>query len=223
MDIIAYIHTDFPTKFGIPRQSGLVKSLQGKIIFAPKFRNPDAVRGLEGFSHIWLIWEFSAAAGKDWTPTVRPPRLGGDKRMGVFATRSPFRPNNIGLSSVRLERIERHASLGPILWVSGVDLLDGTPLYDIKPYLAYTDSHPHATEGFLQSLDMHPLTVEFLPMLEAMLPQDQRQALMDVLAQDPRPRYQDNPDRVYGFEFAQWNVQFKVNDNVLTVVQLSLR
>ncbi|MGD9950215.1 MAG: tRNA (N6-threonylcarbamoyladenosine(37)-N6)-methyltransferase TrmO [Desulfobulbus sp.] len=221
MKIIARIHTDFTTKFGIPRQSGLVDSLKGKIIFEPEYRNPDAVRGLDGFSHIWLIWQFSAAVREQWSPTVRPPRLGGDKRMGVFATRSPFRPNAIGLSSVRLNRIKLHPTFGPILWVSGVDLLNNTPLYDIKPYLAYTDSHPEATEGFTHAIDSNLLTVQFQPNQIEQIPRERRESLVGVLANDPRPRYQDDPERLYGFAFAQWNIQFKVRDKVLTVYAIT--
>lgn len=217
MNIIARIHTDCKTKFGIPRQSGLVQSLKGTIIFTPVYRNADAVRGLDGFSHIWLIWQFSAAIRDQWSPTVRPPRLGGDKRMGVFATRSPFRPNPIGLSSVKLDHIELHSTLGPILQVSGVDLLDNTPIFDIKPYLAYTDSHPDAADGFTQSLENVPLTVDFPPQQIALIHPEHRQTLIDLLASDPRPRYQEDPQRLYGFEFAQWNIQFKVRDKVLTV------
>ncbi|MGE4560226.1 MAG: tRNA (N6-threonylcarbamoyladenosine(37)-N6)-methyltransferase TrmO [Desulfobulbus sp.] len=221
MNIIARIHTDLKTKFGIPRQSGLVASLKGKIIFEPEYRSLDAVRGLEDFSHIWLIWQFSAAVREKWSPTVRPPRLGGDKRMGVFATRSPFRPNAIGLSSVSLDQIEFHSVLGPILWVSGVDLLDNTPLYDIKPYLAYTDSHPEATGGFTQTIDNTLLTVDFPPHQIKLIPPGQREALIGVLANDPRPRYQNDPQRIYGFEFSRWNVQFKVVEDVLTVLAVT--
>ncbi|MDD2463736.1 MAG: tRNA (N6-threonylcarbamoyladenosine(37)-N6)-methyltransferase TrmO [Desulfobulbus sp.] len=221
MKIIAHIHTDFKSKFGIPRQSGLVETLKGKIIFEPDYRHPDAVRGLDGFSHIWIIWQFSAAIREGWSPTVRPPRLGGDKRMGVFATRSPFRPNALGLSSVRLNQIELHPNLGPLLWVSGVDLLDNTPIYDIKPYLAYTDSHPGAAEGFTQAVETTLLTVDFPQNYIQLIPSEQRQALIGVLANDPRPRYQDDPQRIYGFEFAQWNIQFKVSGETLTVVKVT--
>ena len=218
MKIIAHIRTDFTTKFGIPRQSGLVQSLKGQIVFEPEYRNPDALRGLDGFSHIWLIWQFSAALREGWSPTVRPPRLGGDKRMGVFATRSPFRPNNIGLSSVKLDTIEFHPSLGPTLWVSGVDLLNNTPLYDIKPYLAYTDSHPRATQGYTKVDDSNHLTIHFPPDLLEQIPPAQRPALIGVLKNDPRPRYHDDPTRIYGFEFAQWNIRFVVCRNDLRIV-----
>nr|WP_321468166.1 tRNA (N6-threonylcarbamoyladenosine(37)-N6)-methyltransferase TrmO [uncultured Desulfobulbus sp.] len=221
MKIIARIHTDLKTKFAIPRQSGLVQALQGTIVFEPEYRHPDAVRGLEEFSHIWLIWQFSAALRQQWSTTVRPPRLGGDKRMGVFATRSPFRPNAIGLSSVRLEEVELHSKLGPVLHVSGVDLMDTTPIFDIKPYLPYTDSHPDATKGFTQIVDRGGLQVAFPTELLTLIPPGQQKALIGVLAHDPRPRYQNDPERIYGFAFDRWNVQFTVNDSSLTVVDVT--
>ena len=188
MKIIARIQTDFPDKFGIPRQSGLVQELQGKIVFEPEFRSPEAVRGLDAFSHIWLLWQFSKAQKAQWSPTVRPPRLGGDKRVGVFATRSPFRPNDIGLSSVRLQRVEIDSHDGPVLYVSGADLVDGTPIYDIKPYLPYVDCHPDATEGYTGQTRLHQLQVEFPAELLARYPQDKQAAIVHVLEQDPPSR-----------------------------------
>ena len=218
MKIIARIHSDFPSKFGIPRQSGLVEALKARVVFEPDFRSPEAVRGLEGFSHIWLIWQFSQAVREDWSPTVRPPRLGGNTRMGVFATRSPFRPNAVGLSSVRLERVEPHTPQGPVLHVAGADLMDGTPIFDIKPYLPYTDSHPQATGGFTDGLAHAPLTVECSPALLEHIPADSREGLLGVLAGDPRPRYQEDPQRVYGLSFAGRNVKFTVDGDRLTVI-----
>ena len=209
---IAKIHTDFPTKFGIPRQSGLVEDLKATIVFQPEYRVAEAVRGLEEFSHIWLIWQFSEAVREDWSPTVRPPRLGGNKRMGVFATRSPFRPNAIGLSSVRLERIEITKELGPVLHVAGADLMDGTPIYDIKPYLPYADSHPSATGGFAASVIHYALDVEFPEELLNLVEEERRQGLIQLLKQDPRPAYQRNPQRVYGFPFAGREIKFTVDD-----------
>lgn len=220
MKIIARIHSDFPTKFGVPRQSGLVESLQAAVVFEPEYRSADAVRGLDAFSHIWLIWEFSESKRDTWSPTVRPPRLGGNARMGVFATRSPFRPNPLGLSCVRLERVELHPELGPVLHVSGADLMDGTPIYDIKPYIPYADSHPDASAGFTGQVDMQPLRVEIPPTLLGLLPPDRREALTGVLAQDPRPRYQTSPDRVYGLEFAGFDVRFTVDGGTLTVREI---
>lgn len=217
MKIIARIQTDFPDKFGIPRQSGLVQELQGKIVFEPEFRSPEAVRGLEAFSHIWLLWQFSKSNKAQWSPTVRPPRLGGDKRVGVFATRSPFRPNDIGLSSVRLERIELDGHDGPVLYVSGADLADGTPIYDIKPYLPYVDCHPDATEGFTSQTKLHQLQVEFPAELLARYPQEKQAAILHVLEQDPRPAYIDDPERIYGLSFAGYDVKFKVSGSILTV------
>ena len=220
MEIIARIRSPFAEKFGIPRQSGVVEELQATVVFEPAFQNPDAVRGLEGFSHVWLIWQFSRAVRHTWSPTVRPPRLGGNERMGVFATRSPFRPNAIGLSSVRLERIEFDRELGPVLHVSGADLMDGTPIFDIKPYLPYTDSHPEATGGFTDGAAMEPLTVDCpAELLERVAP-EQRPGLLGVLASDPRPRYQDDPERVYGLTFAGRNVKFTVDGGRLTVLEV---
>lgn len=218
MKIIARIRTELPEKFGVPRQSGLVPQLRGRVIFEPEYRNPDAVRGLEDFSHIWLIWQFSRAVREGWSPTVRPPRLGGNRRMGVFATRSPFRPSALGLSSVRLDRVELDPALGPVLHVSGADLMDGTPIFDIKPYLPYTDSHPQAAGGFTDGLAHEPLTVECSPALLEHIPADSREGLLGVLAGDPRPRYQEDPQRVYGLSFAGRNVKFTVDGDRLTVI-----
>ena len=218
MKPIARIHSDFATKFGIPRQSGVVGSLQAEIVFEPEFRSRDAVRGLEAFSHIWLIWEFSENVRADWSPTVRPPRLGGNVRMGVFATRSPFRPNPIGLSCVRLEDITFSDARGPVLHVAGADLMDGTPIFDIKPYLPYTDSHPQAAGGFTDGLAHAPLTVECSPALLEHIPADSREGLLGVLAGDPRPRYQEDPQRIYGLSFAGHNVKFTVDGDRLTVI-----
>lgn len=217
IQVIAHIRSDFSTKFGVPRQSGLVDALKSTVVFDPEYRSIDALRGLEDFSHIWLIWQFSGAVRDGWSPTVRPPRLGGNTRMGVFATRSPFRPNPIGLSSVRLERIEHHPELGPILHVAGADLMDDTPIYDIKPYIPYADSHPDATGGFTSGLAERQLTVEFTTRWLTLVPQKQRDALLGVLAQDPRPTYQNDPDRIYGLSFGGLDVKFTVRDGVLTV------
>ncbi len=220
MKVIAHIYTDFPEKFGIPRQSGLIEELEGKIVFTPEYRNPEALRGLEDFSHIWLLWEFSEAVRETWSPTVRPPLLGGNKRMGVFATRSPFRPNSIGLSSVRLDRIELTEKEGAVLFVKGADLMNGTPIYDIKPYLPYADSHPEATGGFTESLGERELQVDFPEELPEKVTEEKRQALMKVLACDPRPSYQNDEERVYGFSFAGMEVSFRVKRKVLTVVSI---
>lgn len=218
MHTIAHIHTDLPEKFGVPRQSGLVPQLQGTIVFEPDYRNPDALRGLEGFSHLWLIFRFHRAEREGWSPTVRPPRLGGNRRMGVFATRSPFRPNNLGLSCVKLEGVSRDEKLGPVIRVSGADLVDGTPILDIKPYLPYADCPRDATGGFTDPLEAEPLEVECDEALLAGLEAQQRAGLMGVLACDPRPRYQEDPERVYGLAFAGKNVKFTVRDRVLTVL-----
>ena len=223
LKVIAHIHTAFPTKFGIPRQSGLVDSLRGEVIFTPEYRNADAVRGLEDFSHIWLVWQFSGAVRDSWSPTVRPPRLGGNTRMGVFATRSPFRPNPLGLSSVKLEAIEHRPDVGPVLIVRGADLMDGTPIYDIKPYIPYADCHPDASEGFTGQTRMHLLQVEFPPDLLAQVSAADRDALTGVLASDPRPSYQHDPERVYGMEFAGLEVHFRVDGEVLTVTGIGRR
>ena len=217
MKVIARIQTAFADKFGVPRQSGLIPELQGKIVFEPEFRNADAVRGLEGYSHLWLIWQFSKAVREDWSPTVRPPRLGGNERMGVFATRAPFRPNALGLSCVKLDRVELDPKLGPVLYVSGVDMMDGTPIFDIKPYLAYADSHPEAVGGWTDGVERKSLQVSFDGDLLEKVPAAQQEALRAVLAADPRPRYQDDPQRVYGVAFAGMNVKFTVADGTLTV------
>ncbi len=221
MKIIAHIETDFPTKFGIPRQSGIVASLQGRIVFEPEYRIAEAVRGLEEFSHIWLIWEFSEAVRDTWSPTVRPPRLGGNVRKGVFATRSPFRPNPIGLSSVKLEKIEIDPKLGPVLYVSGADLMDGTPIYDIKPYIAYTDSHPEAVSGFASKPAEYLLEVEISDELMAKVAPEKRESLKAVLEHDPRPQYQDDPNRVYGLCFAGHEVKFRVDRLRLSVTEIT--
>lgn len=220
MKIIARISTDLPSKFGLPRQSGLVDGIVGRIVFEREYRNPEAFRGLEDFSHIWLLWQFSEALRDGWSPTVRPPMLGGNKRVGVFATRSPFRPNSIGLSSVKLEKIEYTADEGPVLYVSGCDLMDGTPIYDIKPYLAYTDSHPDAVGGFTQSLPERSLNVNVSDELLSRVPAEKRSTLTAILAQDPRPSYQNDGERIYGFGFAGFEVRFFVCDGILTVVSI---
>ena len=220
MEIIARIHTDFPTKFGIPRQSGLIDTLKGRIIFESPYRNPDALRGLDGFSHIWLIWQFSESVRNGWSATVRPPRLGGNTRMGVFATRSPFRPNPIGLSCVRLSSIEWDTPQGPVLHVAGADLMDGTPIYDIKPYLPHADCHPEASGGFSTPVVSYSLEVSFPEALLTLFPEEVRPALMDVLRQDPRPSYQNDPHRVYGVPFHGMDVRFTVQDGVLSVLEV---
>ena len=217
-NIIARIHSDFPTKFGIPRQSALVPELKSRIVFEPEYRDENALRGIEQFTHLWLIWNFSESKG--WSPTVRPPRLGGNTRLGVFATRSPFRPNPIGLSVVRLEGVERDPKLGPVLVVSGADLLDGTPILDVKPYIPYADSHPEASGGFTEQTVSHHLDVDFPDQLLQRVPPDKRAALTGVLAQDPRPSYQDDPARIYGFPFAGMEVRFRVEGEQLTVVDI---
>ena len=214
---IARIHSDFSTKFGVPRQSGLVDALESTIVFEPEFQNEDALRGLEGFSHIWLVWVFDQAVRKDWSPTVRPPRLGGNTRMGVFATRSPFRPNPIALSCVKLAGMERTADRGTVLRVLGADLMDGTPILDIKPYVPYADSHPEALGGFAAVPAGETLKVVIPPELLEKVPEDRREALRGVLAQDPRPHYQDDPERICGFGFAGMEVKFAVNGDLLTV------
>ncbi len=219
INIIARIRTDFPTKFGVPRQSGLVP-LAATIVFEPPYRDPSAIRGLDGFSHIWLIWQFSEALGSKVSPTVRPPRLGGNTRMGVFATRSPFRPNHLGLSSVKLERIETHPEWGPILYVSGADMIDQTPIFDIKPYLPFSDSHPEAVAGFAASHVDYKLQVVFPDKWLALIPESLRQGLLNVLEQDPRPAYVQDPARVFGISFAGFDVRFTVVNGILTVVDI---
>ena len=220
MQPIAHIHTEFRTKFGIPRQRGLVPQLEARIIFTPEYRNPDALRGLEGFSHLWLIWEFSAARREGWSPTVRPPRLGGNRRLGVFATRSPFRPNPIGLSCVELEAVTQDPALGPVVTVRGADLMDGTPILDIKPYLPYADCHPEAVGGFAAAPAGAKLTVDIPAPWREHLSPERLLALEGVLAQDPRPSYQDDPERVYGMEFAGLEIRFRVAGGRLTVCQI---
>ena len=219
--IVAHIRSDFQQKFGIPRQSGLVDALEADIIFTPEFRDPEALRGLEGFSHLWLIWEFSRARWAKWSPTVRPPRLGGNQRMGVFATRSPFRPNPMGLSCVKLKEVRLHTPDGPVIRVAGADLLDGTPIYDIKPYLPYADCKPEAVGGFASAPKEARLTVTLPPELEEKVPEAKRAALRGVLAQDPRPSYQEDPERVYGMGFAGLDVRFRVEGGRLTVVEVN--
>lgn len=221
--VIAHIHSDFPTKFGVPRQSGLVPSLRARVVFEPEYRNADAVRGLEDFSHIWLIWQFSQAVRREWSPTVRPPRLGGNRRLGVFATRSPFRPNALGLSAVRLEGVEPDPALGPVLHVAGADLMDGTPIYDIKPYIPYADAHPEAAGGFVDQVERRRLEVACPAELMVRVPEEKRGALLGVLAEDPRPSYQDDPGRVYGMAFAGLEVRFSVEGEVLTVREIFSR
>ena len=216
MKMIAHIYTDFPEKFGIPRQSGLVPELKGKIVFEPAYRSPEAVKGLDGFNYIWLLWQFQGTDRENWSATVKPPRLGGKRRMGVFATRSPFRPNPIGLSSVRLEKIE-YTQEGPILRVSGIDLMNGTPIYDIKPYLPYADCHPDAKDGFAGEVKEYGLQVDFPATLLAKLPEEKRQAIIEVLKQDPRPSVQRAQQKEYGVAFAGYNVRFVVENEVLRV------
>ena len=220
MKMIAHIESDFTEKFGIPRQSGLVEDLVSRIVFEKEYRVPEAFRGLEDFSHIWIIWQFSEAVREDWSPTVRPPRLGGNKRMGVFATRSPFRPNSIGLSSVKLLKIDFDCPEAPVLYVSGADMLNGTPIFDIKPYLPYTDSHPEASGGFALQQKEGVLDVDFPPELLEKVRPELRNGLIEVLAQDPRPQYQNSPERVYTFDFAEYSVSFTVRDNALYVSEI---
>lgn len=209
--------SDFPTKFGIPRQSGLVDSLRSTIIFEPEYRNPDALRGLEDFSHLWIIWQFSEAIRSEWSPTVRPPRLGGNTRIGVFATRSPFRPNSLGLSSVKILGVEQTIQHGTVIHVSGADLMDGTPIFDIKPYIPYADCHPDAVGGFTDNAGDFILKVNFPDELLSKIPESKRQSLMDVLSHDPRPSYQQDSERIYGMSFGNWNIRFTVQDSILSV------
>ena len=220
MKVIAHIYTDFKTKFGLPRQSGLIEEISGKIVFEKQYRDENAFRGLEDFSHIWLLWEFSQSKRENWSPTVRPPLLGGNKRIGVFATRSPFRPNPIGLSCVRLEKIDFTKDEGPVLYVKGSDLMNGTPIYDIKPYLPYCDSRPDAVGGFTEDLGERRLAVEISEELLGRVPESKRRELLQVLGGDPRPSYQSDPERVYGFSFADMEVKFKVSGGTLTVVEI---
>ena len=220
---IAKIFTDFPTKFGIPRQSGLAEGLEAEVVFEPEFRNPAAVRGLEEYSYIWLIWEFSQSVRQGWSATVRPPRLGGNERVGVFATRSPYRPNPLGLSSVRLESVCHTEDRGPVLKVRGVDMLNGTPVYDIKPYSPSIDSHPAAAGGLAERTRDYGLQVDFPPDLLSLVEEKKREGLLAVLAQDPRPSYQQDPERVYGMEFAEWEIRFRVLGNRLIVCSMEPR
>ena len=218
---IARMHRDFATKFGIPRQSGLVEELRSTIVFEPEFRNPDTLRGIEDFSHLWIIWQFSEAVRTEWSPTVRPPRLGGNTRLGVFATRSPFRPNSLGLSSVKLLGVEKTEKYGTVLHVGGADLMDGTPIFDIKPYIPYGDSHPEATGGFTDTADDFLLTVNFPAPLLNILPESKREAAIGVLSHDPRPSYQRKPGRIYGLTFAGFDIRFTVEADTLTVVEVN--
>lgn len=220
MKIIARIKTDFPTKFGLPRQSRLVDGVAGKIVFEKPFRNEAAFRGLEDFSHIWIIWEFSESKKEEWSPMVRPPLLGGNKKMGVFATRSPFRPNPIGLSCVKLEKIEYDASLGPVLYVSGCDMMDGTPIFDIKPYLPYADSVPEASSGFTETLAERKLQVIFPDELKSLLKEEKQQELISILSADPRPSYIEDATRIYGFAFCDKEVKFKVENKTISVIDI---
>lgn len=220
MKTIAHIYTDFKTKFGLPRQSGLIDEIEGRIVFEKEYRDENAFRGLDDFSHIWLLWEFSEAKREEWSPTVRPPLLGGNKRIGVFATRSPFRPNPIGLSCVKLEKIDFTKDEGPVLFVRGSDLMNGTPIYDIKPYLPYCDSIPEAKGGFTETLGKRKLEVNIGDDILGRVPVSKQRELIAVLEGDPRPSYQNDPERVYGFEFADMEVKFKVGDSVLTVVEI---
>ena len=222
MKIIAKIHNDFKEKFGIPRQSGLSGELTSRIVFEPEYRNPDALRGIDGYSHLWLIWQFSEAIREDWSPTVRPPRLGGNKRVGVFATRSPYRPNPIGLSSVRLEKIEVTESEGTVLIVSGADLLDGTPIFDVKPYIAYSDCHTDAVSGFADPVKEYALKVDFCKELLSKVHISKQNSLIKILEQDPRPSYQNDPEREYGMRFADYEIFFKVDGDTLTVTRVEV-
>ncbi len=221
IQVIARMQSDFSTKFGIPRQSGLVDELRSTIVFEPEFRNSDALRGIEDFSHLWIIWQFSEAVRQGWSPTVRPPRLGGNTRMGVFATRSPFRPNNLGLSSVKLLGVEHTEKYGTVLHVGGADLMDGTPIFDIKPYIPYGDCHPEATGGFTDHAEDFLLQVDFPMHLLYLLPENKRDAACKVLSHDPRPSYQRKPDRVYGLTFAGFDIRFRVAEDTLTVVEVN--
>lgn len=219
MKIIGHLYSDFTTKFGIPRQSGIVKEIKGKIILEKEYRVPEAFRELEGFSHIWLIWQFSEAVRENWRPTVRPPMLGGNTRVGVFATRSPYRPNSIGLSAVKLEKIEYTEDYGPVLHVSGADLMSGTPIYDIKPYLPFADSIPDATDGFAGKVIREKLTVDFPDEFRRLIPAEKLDALVAVLADDPRPTYIDDAERIYGISFGGYEIKFRVSDSLLTVIK----
>ncbi len=221
VQVIARMHSDFATKFGIPRQSGLVEELRSTIVFEPEYRNSDALRGIEDFSHLWIIWQFSEAVRQGWSPTVRPPRLGGNTRMGVFATRSPFRPNNLGLSSVKLLGVEHTENFGTVLHVGGADLMDGTPIFDIKPYIPYSDCHTEATGGFTDTAGDFLLNVDFPTSLLKKLPQDKQQAAIGVLSHDPRPSYQRKSGRIYGLVFAGYDIRFTVEETILTVIEVN--
>ena len=221
LQVIARMYSDFATKFGIPRQSGLVEELRSTIMFEPEFRNADALRGIEDYSHLWIIWQFSEAVRQEWSPTVRPPRLGGNTRMGVFATRSPFRPNSLGLSCVKLLGIEQTEKQGTVLHVGGADLMDGTPIFDIKPYIPYADCHPEASGGFTDTAGEFLLKVDFPAGLLEVLPPEKREAAIGVLSHDPRPSYQRKADRVYGLTFAGFDIRFTVEDDVLTVREVN--
>ena len=220
MKIIARMHNDFDSKFGIPRQSNVVQELKGRIVFEPEYRNEAALRGIEGFDYLWLIWQFSEAVRDKWSPTVRPPILGGNTRVGVFATRSPFRPNAIGLSSVKLEKVELHTPEGPVLHISGADLMNGTPILDIKPYLAYVDSHPEAAQGFRGQGWNRKLQVNFPPELLVKIPPEKQAGLLGVLENDPRPTYQEDAQRIYGMSFGVQEIKFQVSDGILQVVAI---
>jgi tRNA-Thr(GGU) m(6)t(6)A37 methyltransferase TsaA len=220
MEIIAKMRSDFASKFGIPRQSGLVEELRSTIVFEPGYRDPECLRGIEDFSHLWIIWQFSQAVEQGWSPTVRPPRLGGNTRMGVFATRSPFRPNHMGLSCVKLLGVERTQQHGTVLHVGGADLMDGTPIFDIKPYIPYSDCHPEASGGFTDHAGEFLLNVNFPEELLSRLPENKRDAAIGVLSHDPRPSYQRNPDRIYGLNFAGFDIRFQVKESVLTVLEV---
>lgn len=217
---VARMRSDFATKFGIPRQSGLVQDLRSTIVFEPKYRNPEALRGIEGYDYLWLIWQFSEAVREEWSPTVRPPRLGGNARMGVFATRSPFRPNSLGLSCVQLLGVEHTQEFGTVLHVGGADLMDGTPIFDVKPYVPYADSHPDAKGGFTDGAGEYLLQVDFPQTLLEKLPEEKRSAAVGVLSHDPRPSYQRKPGRIYGLNFAGWDIRFTVDGDILTVVDI---
>lgn len=220
--VIAHIENDYKEKFGIPRQSGLAESVLSRIVFEPEYRKPEAFRGMEGYSHLWLLWYFSEAdRGTQWSPTVRPPRLGGNIRMGVFATRSPFRPNAVGMSSVKLERLEFQKELGPVLYVSGADLLDGTPIFDVKPYLAYVDSHPEAKDGFALNRKEGTLNVVFPKQWLLLVPEEKREGLVELLSQDPRPQYQNAPERIYKMRFGAQEIWFQIDNGVLTVCRVA--
>ncbi len=221
IQVIARMRSDFATKFGIPRQSGLVEDLRSTIVFEPEFRNADSLRGIEDFSHLWIIWQFSEAVRQGWSPTVRPPRLGGNTRMGVFATRSPFRPNNLGLSCVRLLGMEQTPDHGTVLHVGGADLMDGTPIFDIKPYIPYADCQPGATGGFTDHAGDFLLTVDFPEELLKKLPAEKQEAAIQVLSHDPRPSYQRKPDRIYGLTFAGFDLRFRVEDDRLMVLEVN--